>query len=69
MTTTQTIRTTVHALGTDFVCGSRTTQIRRSIARPGAWVVTGSDGRTCIRDEYYDARTEAVARVTSEVRS
>lgn len=69
MTTTQTIRTTVHELGADFECGSRTTQIRRSIARPGAWVVTGSDGRTQIRDDYYDARTEAVARVTAVVRS
>jgi len=67
MTTTQTIRTTVHALGTDLTCGSRTAQIRRSIARPGAWVVTGSDGRTQIRDDYPEARKEAVARVTEEV--
>ena len=69
MTTTQTIRTTVTELGTDFSCGTRTIQIRRSIARPGSWVVTGSDGRTCIRDDYYDARCEAVARVTEEVAS
>jgi len=66
MTTTQTIRT-VHALGTDFACGARTAQIRRSLARPGSWVVTGSDGRTQIRDDYFDARTEAVARVTKGV--